>query len=1794
MNSKTLFNNFWKFGLALLFFLAPLKECFSQVSAYTFAQSAGTYTAITGGTNYNNFTNWNNASYIGTLPNATAGFLDDNVSAALQPIGFNFVYNGVTYTQFGICTNGWISLGGLPTNSSFPVSGGTTNNIISAMGADLIGRGSLLANRTLGSTTITITGGDISQISIGDKVSGTGIPAGATVTAKTATTVTISAAATTTGTGFHFRFSNTNYGIRYQTIGTAPNRTLVVQWTGWQRYTTTGVFGEVYNFQIRLNETTNTINVVYNILGPSSTTLTTFEVGLRGSANTDFNNRTTTTSWAASAAGTLNSSTMNLSNTVRPTSGQTYTWTPPSCVAPTALTSSSVTTTSATISWNAASPVPSNGYQYYFSTSSIAPTAGTTPSGTTTGTSVNLTGLTSNVTYYFWVRSNCGGTQSTWAGSSTFFTGNPVCTNTSSFGSATAGTTNTPVTISTCNWQGDYSTVSGIVSGNTYSFGYSLGGWITVRIGTSNGTVAVSGNAPVTWTATTSGTVFVHYNTNSACGTASLCGTSTVTCTSCAAPPSGCTNLSGYPAAFNAPTTNTTYTIATDQWQEEFNQVDNVTAGSTFQSSFSLGGFITVRFGTYNGTVVASGNSTLTWTATTAGSYFIHYTVDNACNTATLNGTSTLTCTSCANPTPPANDLVCNAIPITCNQTLSGQTTNATNSGTGEGGTCGTSQNQPGVWYVVAGTGGVMTASLCATAWDSKISVFSGTNCSSLTCVGGNDDNGPACAGSSASFSWTSVVGTNYYILVHAFGTAPNSNTNTFSISLNCPPTDPTSISASSTFICEGSGNSVTLTANGAVGTVYWFSGSCGTTGQIGTGNSIVVSPTATTYYFARNFNNSQFSTNCASIEIEVRTPPTVIAGANTSICLGNSTQLGATVNSASTLTILTGGTNGCGGGNMFNITTDAVPVRITSFDITPDITGTQTVNVYYRNGSYVGNETTAGSWILLGSYSVTGTADVLVNMPITSLNIPANSTFGIYINYNSAYSNGDNTFFDENITVSAGVGLCSQFGGVNLSRTFNGRIYYDVTPTLSWTPTSTLSSSTIANPIATPTSNTTYTLVGTIDGCSSSSTVNVTVNANPTATPSFSANPICNGNNTTLNANATAGSGTITNYAWSSGIVGNNSSGSVSTSGTYRVTVTNSNGCTVTATSPSLTVNANPTATPNFTSNPICSGSSVTLNANATAGSGTISNYSWSSGITGNNASGNVSNSGTYTVTVTNSNGCTLTATSPSLTLNTLPSVNITASSTTVCEGSNVTLTGGGASTYSWSGGITNGQAFTATTGTTNYSVTGTDANGCTGTNAINLTVNTLSTSPSVSVIAGRVCPNTNTTLNATGGIAGTGSTIRWYSAANGGGTLLGTGSSITIPFAETSTVYVRREGTCNNSPDSIRTVNIREFRTITVSSASTPNYCVDNNGWGHWYNSNDEIIFSVKGDFSMCASGYPSVTVSRNPTFTFYNQTQNPTSVCASNGNPGEMRFEMGRNWNVDFGGATPSGLYSVRFYHLTTEKSDVVNAAIDTINTITSCGYGYKYNVSNNGWFWFKNVGTTYVAPQWDGVQYDGLTGTTVNGVTYVEMDSIPSFSGGSGGVILIPSSTLPIEWKLFTGQNIGKVNRLNWITATETETDYFELERGFDGINFEGIILVAAAGNSTSENYYNWIDENPLSGINYYRLKLWNLDGTFEYSDVIALEVSGQTTVATFYPNPTTGRVTYAFEELSNADNLEIEIFDAIGKRVSRIDEISRSGLNTIEIDLSDFSAGTYNIRVLHKNTSKSNTQMIIKR
>jgi hypothetical protein len=196
----------------------------------------------------------------------------------------------------------------------------------------------------------------------------------------------------------------TTGNLQYAVVGTAPNRTLVVQWTNYDSYQSVNN-GDSWSYQIRLSETSNAINIVYGTC-TSDATANTAQVGLRGNAATDFNNRTT--SWGASTAGATNAASQSLSTTSLPTSGLTYTWMPPPPPpAPTSLTFTAVGVAGMTVNW-VDNSTNESAFQVWRSTDGITYTLISTVNSTTsaaTGGAYTLvqTGLSSSTLYYYQV-----------------------------------------------------------------------------------------------------------------------------------------------------------------------------------------------------------------------------------------------------------------------------------------------------------------------------------------------------------------------------------------------------------------------------------------------------------------------------------------------------------------------------------------------------------------------------------------------------------------------------------------------------------------------------------------------------------------------------------------------------------------------------------------------------------------------------------------------------------------------------------------------------------------------------------------------------------------------------------------------------------------------------------------------------------------------------------------------------------------------------------------------------------------------------------------------------------------------------------------------------------------------------------------------------------------------------------------------------------------------------------------------------------------------------------------------
>ncbi|MEO0897348.1 MAG: right-handed parallel beta-helix repeat-containing protein [Bacteroidota bacterium] len=140
---------------------------------------------------------------------------------------------------------------------------------------------------------------------------------------------------------------------------------------------------------------------------------------------------------------------------------------------------------------------------------------------------------------------------------------------------------------------------------------------------------------------------------------------------------------------------------------------------------------------------------------------------------------------------------------------------------------------------------------------------------------------------------------------------------------------------------------------------------------------------------------------------------------------------------------------NGCGAGNMVDLTAKK-PLLITGFSIN-SATGagsTDDLTVWYiPNGTWQGNESNQSAWTLLGSTTYTSAGGPTSNISVgASLFIPEGATFAVYVQYNARYTNGDGTnqfYENDDLALSAGVGLCNPFSGVNNPRVGNLSFFY-------------------------------------------------------------------------------------------------------------------------------------------------------------------------------------------------------------------------------------------------------------------------------------------------------------------------------------------------------------------------------------------------------------------------------------------------------------------------------------------------------------------------------------------------------------------------------------------------------------------------------------------------------------------------------------------------------------------------------------------------------------------------------
>lgn len=176
-----------------------------------------------------------------------------------------------------------------------------------------------------------------------------------------------------------------------------------------------------------------------------------------------------------------------------------------------------------------------------------------------------------------------------------------------------------------------------------------------------------------------------------------------------------------------------------------------------------------------------------------------------------------------------------------------------------------------------------------------------------------------------------------------------------------------------------------------------------------------------------------------------------------------------------------------------------------------------------------------------------------------------------------------------------------------------------------------------------------------------------------------------------------------------------------------------------------------------------------------------------------------------------------------------------------------------------------------------------------------------------------------------------------------------------------------------------------------------------------------------------------------------------------------------------------------------------------------------------------------------PAWD-APLPGQTSTS-NSVTVSSVSSFSPWTLSGNG------SSLPIELLWFTAVPFNnEIVNLDWTTASETDNDYFTVERSADGRNFETVTTVDGAGNSNSLLSYKTTDEKPYSGTSYYRLKQTDMNGEAKYSDiqVVHLEKHSLLELA-LSPNPNNGITLNVGLATEKQQDVQLTVYNALGHK-----------------------------------------------
>lgn len=178
---------------------------------------------------------------------------------------------------------------------------------------------------------------------------------------------------------------------------------------------------------------------------------------------------------------------------------------------------------------------------------------------------------------------------------------------------------------------------------------------------------------------------------------------------------------------------------------------------------------------------------------------------------------------------------------------------------------------------------------------------------------------------------------------------------------------------------------------------------------------------------------------------------------------------------------------------------------------------------------------------------------------------------------------------------------------------------------------------------------------------------------------------------------------------------------------------------------------------------------------------------------------------------------------------------------------------------------------------------------------------------------------------------------------------------------------------------------------------------------------------------------------------------------------------------------------------------------------------------------------------------------------------------------------PQVVLPVTLVSFTASKVNHTALLKWKTASEQNSNYFAVERSSNALNWEEIGRVNAAGNSQVALNYSFTDQQPLPGVNYYRLRITDRDGNYKRSETRQLDFREDGNNARIFPNPARSSTTLFFAKAPRG-NVTVKIWNNLGQLVQTYN-LAGPG-QAYNLDVKNLSQGMYYVRINGEGINES--------